>query len=207
VLVGKYLGIILSAGLAVGILGAVLCLTTWWRIPSDYMINTHTLDDRELQQLFGTRVMHLSGLIPSLIMVWLQISTLAAIGVALSTRFSLVVNLPVVIFLYIAGNLTRFLYPLTTKDSPFSHQGWLVKGIAASLRAVLPYLEAFDLKARTIHSKIAVQQFASDPGAVHLSQIWGYLGLSVVYGVAFTAFALSVGMWLFQTRELGGAEG
>jgi ABC-2 family transporter protein len=207
VLVGKYLGIILSAALAVGILGALLCLTTWWRIPSDYMIRTNTLDDRELQQLFGTRMMHLSGLVPSLIMVWLQISTLAAIGVALSTRFSLVVNLPIVIFVYLAGNLTRFLYPLTTKDSAFSHQGWLVKGIAATVRAVLPYLEAFDLKARTIHSKIAVQQFASDPNAVHLSQIFGYLGLSVVYGIAFTIFALSVGMWLFQTRELGGAEG
>ena len=37
---------------------------------------------------------------------------LAAIGVALSTRFSLVVNLPVVIIIYIAGNLTRFLFPL-----------------------------------------------------------------------------------------------
>ena len=45
-------------------------------------------------------------------LVWLQVSVLAAIGVALSTRFSLVVNLPAVILIYIAGNLTRFLFPL-----------------------------------------------------------------------------------------------
>lgn len=212
VLVGKYLGIILSALLAVVVLGTVLAMATWWRIPGDNLIRTSTLDDRELQTLLGLRKLAMAGLFPSLIMVWLQISTLAAIGVALSTRFSLVVNLPVVIFVYIAGNLTRFLFPLTAaagsgEKSPFEHQGVLIKGIAALARAVLPYLEAFDLKARMIHGKIAVAQFASDPSAIPLSQIWGYLGLSVVYGVAFTVFALSVGMWLFQTRELGGAEG
>jgi ABC-type transport system involved in multi-copper enzyme maturation permease subunit len=209
VLVGKYLGIILSALLAVAALGAVLALAVYWRIPGDNLINTKTIDDRELQNLHGLRVLALAGLFPALIMVWLQISTLAAIGVALSTRFSLVVNLPVVIFLYIAGNLTRFLFPLTSSPgsvSPFERQVF-IKAIAAAVRAVLPYLEAFDLKARMIHNKIAVAQFVSDPSAVPLSTIWGYVALAVVYGAAYSIFALSIGMWLFQTRELGGAEG
>jgi ABC-type transport system involved in multi-copper enzyme maturation permease subunit len=210
VLVGKYLGIVLSALLAVAALGAVLALAVYWRIPGDNLINTKTIDDRELQNLHGLRVLALAGLFPALIMVWLQISTLAAIGVALSTRFSLVVNLPVVIFLYIAGNLTRFLFPLTSSQgsvSPFQRQGVFIKAIAAAVRAVLPYLEAFDLKARMIHNKIAVAQFVSDPGAIPLSAIWGYVALALVYAAAYTIFALSVGMWLFQTRELGGAEG
>jgi ABC-type transport system involved in multi-copper enzyme maturation permease subunit len=210
VLVGKYLGIVLSALLAVAALGAVLALAVYWRIPGDNLINTKTIDDRELQNLHGLRVLALAGLFPALIMVWLQISTLAAIGVALSTRFSLVVNLPVVIFLYIAGNLTRFLFPLTSSPgsvSPFQRQGAFIKAIAAAARAVLPYLEAFDLKARMIHTKIAVAQFVDDPGAISLGTIWGYVGLALVYGAAYTIFALSIGMWLFQTRELGGAEG
>src|ERR1051325_7908970 len=38
VLVGKYLGIILAALLAVAILGLVLVLATHWRIPGDYQI-------------------------------------------------------------------------------------------------------------------------------------------------------------------------
>ena len=42
-------------------------------------------------------MMHIAGLIPSLVLMWLQISVLAAISVAISTRVSLVVNLPVVI--------------------------------------------------------------------------------------------------------------
>src|SRR5437870_4555454 len=36
VLVGKYLGIILAALLAVGILGVIMVLCTWWRLPGDY---------------------------------------------------------------------------------------------------------------------------------------------------------------------------
>jgi ABC-type Na+ efflux pump permease subunit len=208
VLVGKYLGIILSALMAVAILGAVLCLATYLRIPGDYQIRGNTLDDRELEQLTGYRQMHLTGLIACLFQTWLQISTLAAIGVALSTRFSLVVNLPTVIFLYIAGNLTRFLYPLTTeRGAPLRERNALVRGFAGVIRATLPYLEAFDLKARTIYGKVAIGQFTSDPSAMPVSQILAYLGLSVVYGAAFVVFALSVGMWMFQSRELGGAEG
>src|SRR3954470_7791789 len=47
VLVGKYLGIILSALLAIVVLGVILALATWSRIPNDYVIRS-TLDDREL---------------------------------------------------------------------------------------------------------------------------------------------------------------
>ena len=65
VLVGKYLGIILSAGLAIAILGGVLILCTWWRIPGDYMLNTRTIDDRELKEILDYRLMHIAGLIPA----------------------------------------------------------------------------------------------------------------------------------------------
>lgn len=207
VLIGKYLGIVLAAAMAVALLGLVLSMGTWWRVPGDYLINSRSLDDRELQQLWSYRAMHLSGLIPSLLMVWLEIAALAAVGVALSTRFALVVNLPVVIFIYIAGNLTRFLYPLSGEGAVLQGRGPIVRGLALVVRHVMPYLEAFDLKARTVHSHLAVADFASDPNSVPLSVIWKYLGLSGAYAVAFAAFALSVGMWLFQTRELGGAEG
>src|SRR4051794_31717761 len=88
VLVGKYLGICLSALVAVAVLGAILCLCTWWRLPGDYQIRTRSIDEREIKQLLDMRLMNLAGLIPSLVLVWLQVSVLAAIGVALSTRFS-----------------------------------------------------------------------------------------------------------------------
>jgi hypothetical protein len=209
VLVGKYLGIILAALLAVAILGAVLSACTWFRIPSDYLLPVNSIDDRDARTLAEWRSMHLAGLYPSLLLVWLQVSVLAAISVALSTRFSLVVNLPTVIILYIAGNLMRFLFPLGAAGTPMAGASSFSKGLVYIGSLFLPYLETFDLRSWTIYRPIALAgtQFAADPQAVALSAIWGYIGIAVLYGIAYAGFALAVGLWMFQTRELGGAEG
>src|SRR5437764_1218002 len=87
VLVGKYLGIVIAAGLAILVLGGILVLCTWARLPGDYQLRTHTIDERELRQIYEMRLMNIMGLLPSLVLVWLQIAVLAAVGVALSTRF------------------------------------------------------------------------------------------------------------------------
>jgi ABC-type transport system involved in multi-copper enzyme maturation permease subunit len=211
VLVGKYLGIILAAALAVGLLGVVIILCTWWRIPSDYLLRTMSLDDRELKQIWDYRIMHISGLVPSLFLVWLQISVLAAIGVAISTRLSLVVNLPIVILLYVAGNLTRFLFPIFSDapTAPLRDRSVMTKGLAWTISLLLPYLEVFDLRQLTVYRPLAVANtvFANDPNAVPMGTIWAYVGVATLYALTYVLFALSAGMWLFQTRELGGAEG
>jgi len=201
VLVGKYLGIVAAAALAVALMGVVLMLCTYLRIPNDYQLRVNALDDREQAQIWGYRLMHLSGLVPSLILLWLQISVLAAVGVALSTRFSLVVNLPTVILLYVAGNLTRFL--------PLDEGSGFLRGIAWVISTLLPYLQVFDLRDLTVYKPIRVAgtQFENNPAGVYLSTIWTYLGIAAAYGLAYVTFALSAGLWSFRTRELGGAEG
>jgi ABC-type transport system involved in multi-copper enzyme maturation permease subunit len=200
VLLGKYLGIVLAALLATAILGAVLAMATWWRIPGDYMLRSETLDDRDLRLLATYRTMHLAGLAAALILKWLQISALAAVGVAISVRVPLVVNLPVVIFIYIAGNLTRFLFPL-------KGQGLFTQIFGQIAGTILPYLECFDLNRLTVYERLAIGQFASDPSAAHLSTVWGYVALAVAYATAYVFFALTFGLFLFHDRELGGAEG
>lgn len=203
VLLGKYLGIIIAAALAVAILGIVISLATYWRIPTDYTFNARSLDERERTNLLNYRMMHIAGLIPSLVLVWLQISTLAAISVAISTRVSLVVNLPTVIILYLAGNLTRFL------DAAMEGRSAVTKGLTWITSTVLPFLEVFDLRSKTIYSRIALAgtQFASDVNAVTLGDIWTNVGIATLYAIAYATFALSLGMLLFQGRELGGGEG
>jgi len=202
VLVGKYLGIIVAALLAVAALGAVLMLATYLRIPTDYLLRANTLDDREARQLADWRLMHLAGLVPSLVPVWFQVSVLAAIGVALSTRFSLVVNLPTVIILYVAGNLTRFLFPLEGRSG-------VVKVFANVISSFLPFLRVFDLRDKTVYTpiKLAGTMFEQNPAATEMYKIWIYVGIAAAYGIAYVVFALSAGMWSFRTRELGGAEG
>jgi ABC-type transport system involved in multi-copper enzyme maturation permease subunit len=202
VLVGKYLGICLSALLAILVLGGILILCTALRLPGDYQLRTRSIDENEIRQIYEMRLMNILGLIPSLFLMWLQISVLAAIGVALSTRFSLVVNLPVVILLYIAGNLTRFLFPQTGR-------GPLSRVFVYLLSLILPYLETFDLRQKTVYStiKLAGTMYATDPRGVGLGEIWAYTGVAALYAICYAAFALAVGMWLFQGRELGGSEG
>jgi hypothetical protein len=180
-----------------------LVLCTWLRIPSDYQLRITSIDDRDIKELSDLRWMHTAGLVPSLVLVWLQVSVLAAIGVALSTRFSLVVNLPTVILLYVAGNLTRFMFPLAPGGSI------VAEGVAQILGTVLPYLGAFDLRELTVYRPIALAgtKFAQNPAAVQLSTIWIYLGLAALYGATYVVFALSAGMWSFRSRDLGGAEG
>jgi ABC-type transport system involved in multi-copper enzyme maturation permease subunit len=211
VLLGKYLGIVAAAGLGVAALGALLVLSTWWRIPSDYMINANSLDEYDRQSLFEYRMMHISGVVPILVLVWLQICVLAAISVAVSTRVSLVVNLPVVIMLYIAGNLTRFLFPIFSagEQSLWAGRSIITKSFAYLLGVVLPFLETFDLRQKAIYSeiKLAGTQFALHVNAVPPMDLWWYVGVATLYAIAYVAFSLSVGMLLFQGRELGGGEG
>jgi ABC-type transport system involved in multi-copper enzyme maturation permease subunit len=209
VLVGKYLGIILSSLLGIAILGGLLVLCLCWRIPGDAMLRTNSLDEREILQITDLRLMHSMGLLPSLVLMWLQICVLAAIGVALSTRFSLVVNLPVVILLYIAGNLTRFMFPLADDSgSLMAHRSVLLKGFAYGISLLLPYLQIFDLRTLTVYKTIRIgTYFQDDPQGIYLGVIWSYVGVAFLYCAAYSIFSLSAGMWLFEGRELGGSEG
>lgn len=201
VLLGKYLGIIGAAALACAVLGLVMGLATWWRIPGDYQLSASAIDERQLKELASFRLMHISGLIPALILKWLQIAVLAAVSVAISTRVSLVVNLPVVIFIYIAGNLSRFFYPLGDDAGVFA------QSLAYAFSTILPYLANFDLNNKTVYERIAVGNFRADPTATPLSSIWAYVGLTLTYAASYVFFALTLGLLLFQNRELGGAEG
>ena len=204
VLAGKYLGIVTAALLAVAILGLIFMVGTWLRIPGDYQMRASSFNETALRELRDTRVMHLVGLFAGLILVWLQVCVLAAIGVALSTRFSLVVNLPAVILIYIAGNLARFLPPVRGDSggaNPLVALLWAVS-------QVFPFLQIFDFREHTVYGQIQVPytQFF-DTGTISMSLLWGYVGVAVLYAVAFSGFALSAGMLSFARRELGGAEG
>lgn len=208
VLVGKYLGVILAAAMAVAVLGVVVALCIWYRVPGDYQLNTRSTDESEIATIFAYRTMHIAGLLPSLAAVWMQISVLAAISVALSTRFSLVVNLPTVILLYVAGNLTRFLDPAVADRGP------IARGVASILKLTLPYLELFDLRQKAVYAKVkwstavfGSRGFDGDINAVTLASIWADAGMSFLYAGFYAVAALAVGLLLFQSRELGGAEG
>jgi ABC-type transport system involved in multi-copper enzyme maturation permease subunit len=206
VMIGKYLGIVLAAALAVAAMGGMLILCVWLRIPGDYQLLANSINHQELKQILDYREMHIAGLAPSLVLVWLQVSVLAAVGVALSTRFSLVVNLPTVILLYIAGNLMRFLFPLAS--GPLAGRP-VAQGFTWVLSLILPYLEVFDLRQLAVLGVVRVPgtAFFYDTAGVTQGELWGYVGIALLYAIGYAGFALSAGLLLFQNRELGGGEG
>lgn len=208
VMVGKYLGIICAAALGLFVLGVVIGLSLWLRIPTDYQIRASALDPYEIRNLAETRAMHLAGLYPSLVLMWLQISVLAAIGVAISTRFSLVVNLPAVVLMYVAGNLARFA-PSWNSVSQGSFFSGLVAKLVLALSYLLPFLQVFDLYQYTIFRPIGLKgtQFEEQFNAVSLGEIWSNVGLASLHAIFYAVFALSAGLYFFRNRELGGAEG
>ena len=139
-------------------------------------------------------------------------TTLAAVSVAISTRVSLVVNLPMVILLYIAGNLTRFL------DIAVATRGGLAKSVAEVINSILPYLSIFDIRGKSVYAKVRWSEtfaglglprsvFSGDNNAIWLGSIWPDTGMSLAYALCYATAALAAGMLLFESRELGGAEG
>ena len=206
VLIGKYLGIIGAAAVAVAALGVVIVLATYLRIPNDYLLRYNTINEIELKHLWDLRLMHMSGLFPSLVLVWFLVSVLAAIGVALSTRFPLVVNLPVVILIYIAGNLTRFLFPIAS--GPLAGRSVVVQGIAWFISLLLPYLQTFDLRNLAVLGTVRVPgtEYADAAQGVSVFFLWKYVVVAGLYAITYATFALSAGMWIFSNRELGGGE-
>jgi hypothetical protein len=136
----------------------------------------------------------------------MQISVLAAISVAISTRFSLVVNLPAVILLYLAGNLTRFI-----GDAIYDWSA-VPKVIAQAFATLLPFLEVFDIKKYAIFGQMGIStssaggETESRTGA-SLAFMWRNTALAGVYALCYVTAALSAGMLVFRNRELGGSEG
>jgi ABC-type transport system involved in multi-copper enzyme maturation permease subunit len=205
VLVGKYLGLIAAAGLAVIVLGIVLLAGVYQRVPGDYLISTRSLYAAEAARAWDYRRMHMSGVYPSLALIWMQVSVLAAISVAISTRLSLVVNLPLVIIVYLAGNLTRFIPSLL--DDP--KRGILTKTVGWIGETIFPFLSVFDLRHLTVFKTIRLpgSVFAMDDDGIFASQMWIGTGAAAGYAVLYVTAALSLGLLLFRSRELGGAEG
>lgn len=203
VLVGKYLGLLGASALAVGVLGAVLAACVWMRIPGDFGLAPDPIDEIAAARLEGLRKMHLAGLWPQLVLLWMQVGTLVAISVAISTRFSLVVNVPATILIYLGGNLTRFV------DVAAQGKGWLTQAGAEAINTLLPFLAIFDLTRYTVFSPIRIEgtEMAEDPLAVQVADLWLYIGVAGLYFVAYVTFALTLGHLSLRRRELGGNEG
>ena len=197
VLVGKFLGLLLAAAVAVGAMGLVLAAAVWFRVPGDYDLPADPVAAADIERLAQVRGGRLAGLWPQLALVWMQVGVLIAVATALSTRFGIVVTLPATLIVYLAGNLTRFV------DAAATDGGFLAQGAAYAINTVLPFLRVFDLTDLTVYGRIG----GEGPSAVPAWRAWLYVLAAFGYFVAYCAFVLSVALALFRRRDLAGTEG
>jgi ABC-type transport system involved in multi-copper enzyme maturation permease subunit len=203
VLLGKFLGLLLSTGLAVGLVGVVLAWSTWVRVPTDFRLPAQPVQTAVVERLSTLRSQQLAGLWPQLVLTWMQVGVLVAIATAISTRFGIVVTLPATLLLYIAGNLTRFIDVAADGAGPI---GTIAAAIAGG---VLPFLRVFDLTDLTVFGTIALPgtDLAATGNVTTVTKLWAYVGVAFIYFVAYVAFVLGLATALFRRRDLGGGEG
>jgi ABC-type transport system involved in multi-copper enzyme maturation permease subunit len=202
VILGKYLGVLLLVLVTVVALGAVAGITGYLRYFDDKAIDYRVVvgDAKATQALNFENIKALMALLPSMALAFLQLATLGAISVAVSTRYGLAVNVTVVVLIYIGANIAGFAHGTQDLPAPLAFA-------AAGLSYVLPGLSVLDLNQRLVFGNYVLGNhdlyYEATPGIIPTyGDIWQYVGLAAVYSMFYIGAALSLGMALFRSREL-----
>jgi ABC-type transport system involved in multi-copper enzyme maturation permease subunit len=196
VVLGKYFGVLvlcLGVIVALGIVaGACAYLRYFDDMRIDYFV-ARTL--QELKELNLQNTKAILAIVPAIFMEFLQISMLAAVSVAISTRWGLALNITVTVLLYVGANLARYAGAMDL-PAPWS---WVVAGIAH----LLPGLSLLDLNQRLVYGNFNYgdKDFWTR-NTPSYGQIWEYVGISTAYAAFYVSGVLSFGIALFRTREL-----
>jgi hypothetical protein len=123
--------------------------------------------------------------LPGLVIGFCQVMVLLAIAVALGTRFSMVVNIPICVIIYFLGHLT----PIMTEVSRNAYQ--LIHFMAQLFDTLVPGLDHFDVGPAIIRDvPLPVGDYIVY--TIHVT----------LYALTFTTIALLLGLILFEDRDL-----
>ncbi len=193
VVVGKYVGVALVCMVLVTVLGIIASSCAYARYFDDMSIDFRLADAAAFKALYLGNLKANLAFVPALLLQFMQIATLAAVSVAVSTRYGLVLNITVVVLLYIAANLARYAgaYHL---PQPFA-------ALATILAHLLPGLGFMDLNQRLLFGQYNYGTEAVE-GIPSYSQIWQYTALACVYAMLYISAVISFAIAAFRTREL-----
>lgn len=119
--------------------------------------------------------------IPGLGLILLEIAVLAAVSVVISTRLPMVVNIVITFAIFVIGHLT----PVLVKSGALGNE--YVVFMARLFAALLPSLEVFNNQAAVATGKVVPPD---------------YLGLSLLYCLAYCSAAILMAFLLFEDRDL-----
>ncbi|MDR1492926.1 MAG: ABC transporter permease [Planctomycetaceae bacterium] len=173
---GKYVGVVLAVTLIFLILGFFFLNTVSYKVVFDARESA-----KDIPSVWDcTR--EVVKTIPSFTLSFFETLILAAIAIAISTRFSLLPNLTICLAIYVIGHLA----PMIVQSSV--GQIALVAFVADFACAILPVLEHFNME-----TNVAMDQ----------PPTWWYVFCTALYAVMYCGLALTLGLFLFEDRDLG----
>jgi hypothetical protein len=207
-LIGKFLGIVLAAGVLFALLGmyfqGVTLFKHWWDKmdpePTPQWVTT-TLTDwslpgvtTDLLRGVGLWTHLLLDTAPGLILGFSQVMVLVAIAVSLATRVPMVVNLVAVVVIFFLAHLTPVLVSIGYSEqaaNPGAAVSQILYFMAQLFDTLLPDLDLFHIDPALLNdTPLPAGPFARFLGSVSL------------YGLLYTSIVLLFGLILFEDRDL-----
>ncbi|HTU22811.1 MAG TPA: ABC transporter permease subunit [Gemmataceae bacterium] len=209
-LIGKFLGIVLAAGVLFALLGTyfegISLFKHWWDKMDPEPTPVWLTNTLEAWALPGVTTDLLRGIglwthltldvAPGLILGFSQVMVLVAIAVSLATRVPMVVNLIVVVVIFFLAHLAPVLVSVgyaAQKADPGAAVSQILFFMARLFDLVLPNLESFRLEPALLND-LDLREKAPDFTA--------YLASVSLYGVLYTTIVLLFGLILFEDRDL-----
>ncbi|HUO07736.1 MAG TPA: ABC transporter permease subunit [Phycisphaerae bacterium] len=196
VVIGKYFGVTVLCLGVIAALGIIAGTCAYLRYFDDMRIDyfvSRTVQENDLLNLNNTKAV--LAIIPSILLEFLQLAMLAAVSVAISTRWGLALNVTATVILYIGANISRYAVAMDL-PAPLSWVVWLVAHL-------LPNLASMDLSQRLVYGNFNYgNRFIAGGNTPSYGQIWQYVGIASAYAVFYVSGVLSCGVAMFRTREL-----
>ena len=174
-LIGKYVGVMIAVTLIFIVLGAFFLNTVSYKA---------VYDAREASKEYPTAIEcfnQVVGILPGLVLAYLETIILAAIAVAISTRLALLPNLTITLVIYLLGHIIPVIVQSSVGQLP------PVVFVASLVSAVLPCLDHFSMETAV---------------AMNKELPWSYVGGAIVYAALYCLAALVVSLLLFEDRDL-----
>jgi ABC-type transport system involved in multi-copper enzyme maturation permease subunit len=172
---GKFLGITWANFLLFVVLGSWMLIWVSYKVVYDARETSNPEPDWQLCNA------EMIGIIPGLVLSFMETVVLTAISVAISTRLSMVPNLIIVGSIYVLGHLG----PLIVQSS--AGQNEFVSFFGQLIALVLPVLDHFNIQAAVA-------------GGKHVPA--DYLAWALLYCVLYSAVAMLLALILFEDRDL-----
>ena len=176
-ILGKYLGIFWTIAIVFITLGIVMMVVVSYKSIYDATEGSKEMPIWQMCHL------EMVGIVPGLLLAFMEVAILAAISVAISTRLPMLANFVISFATYVLGHLTPLLVQSTVEGGAFE----AVVFIAQLISTVFPVLDHFSIEAAV---------------AAGVGVPFSYLGWALIYTLIYGAIALLLALVFFEDRDL-----